>query len=303
MRKLKTYLPSIICAALLVFSFIAVSLVISFRNTVNEANFVRIYDENNLSDTVRKDLSGKFEDNYNTTGIPADIFNKALTGSYIDECAKLYIRSAFDTLSGGAAAEVTLPENSALEKDLTDFLNSYADSIGYEKNDRYYERLDATISSAYGTIGNSCDVYKTKLLSGEGLLTSASRIYGRMNLLTIATVCLCLILVLIIAVINRKNISESLYWYASSMLVSGLISLIPCMILRFSRYFDRFTIKLPQVYTAITGVLYDFVDRMLVFQLFLIAGSVVVLAIYFVIDKMLRRKSRIDTKADGGEEK
>lgn len=284
MKNLKTYIPCLILSILLIFSLIGTSLLITVKAMANKEKCFQLNKENNIVQTISTQLTTYFDDKSKENGIPANIYTDALTEEYLQSVVDMYIISAFNRLDGGKF-EAVIPENSQLENNIESFFSDYADSIDYQKDDNYYEKLDETITAAYKKIGEYSDIYKFSTMNNEGLLGKASSVYQHLDLLAIATAGATLILMLLILIVSKKAALEILYWSGISALISGILCIIPCIYLKADRYFDSFVIKQPQIFTSFTSLMYSALNTFLTVQIIIFAFGVICTAIYSIASK------------------
>ncbi len=280
MNNKKKYVPSLILSIILVFTLLGLTLSFTAEKYASPQKLISISEENEITSKVEAELEKFFGDKYNETGIPAEIYMNAIDAEYINANIKSIIDSAFSVLDGEKDVVFTALKNDVLEQNITEFFSSYAQENGYEQDESYNKKLDATISSAYKTVREYCDIYKLVTINSEGILSKAGVIYRHLNMLTSFTAAACALIAIIILIINFKQLAVSLYWFGVSTFVSGVIGLIPCIILKASNYFDRFVIKQAHIFTSFTKLLYGSVNSFMILQLILIAVSVVIFGVY-----------------------
>jgi hypothetical protein len=248
-------------------------------------SFISLAEENEITGKIQSELQSYFKDKYNETGIPPETYTDVITDDYVDSLVKININAGFSELNGGSFDNTTGIENSALEQSIEDFFSSYADSIDYEKDDTYQEKLNTTIDNAYSAITEYCDIYKLGTLSREGILSKAAKVYTRMKLMTYILVGAAVLIILLLILINK---SGALYWVGISAVISGIIGVLPCIYIKFTRYFDAFVIKQQQVFTSFTTLMYKSVNSFMMNQIILAAAGVVMIIAF----ALLRKKSR-----------
>ena len=284
MRNLKTYIPSLILSVLLVFSLMGTSALIVGNSFANPEKLIDITEENEIVPMIQTELNNYFSDKYNETGIPAEVYTEALTDEYIKLAAENYIYAG---LNKGVTTTYgyNTPENEQLEKNITGFFSDYAESVGYEKDEKYDEKLEATIKSAYSVIGDYCDVYKFGTMRDEGILEKVSGIYRSLGKIIMLAAGASLLLIAVILLINLKSVSAALYWTGISALISGIIGIAPCIYLNSTNYFDAFVIKQPQIFTSFTKLMYGALNAFMTNQIILAVGGVVLIIVFAVIPK------------------
>lgn len=288
MKNLKTYIPSLILSVLLVFSFTGTSALIVGNSFANPEKLTALMEENEIVPMIRTELKNYFSDKYNETGIPAEVYTEALTDEYIKLAAENYIYAGLDK-GASATYGYNALENEQLEKNITEFFSDYAESINYEKDAKYDDKLEATIKSAYSVIGDYCDVYKFKTMNDEGILEKTSGIYSNLSKIIMLAAGASLLLIAVILLINLKSVSAALYWVGISALISGIIGIIPCIYLNSTNYFDAFVIKQPHIFTSFTKLMYGAMDAFIMNQIILAAAGIVLIIVFSVIQKNIFR--------------
>ena len=285
MKNLKTYIPCLILSILLVFSFLGTSAVIIGRSFANADKLVSLAEENEIVLKIRTELENYFSDKYNETGVPAEVYTEALTNDYIWQTVRTYIDAGLYEMISGTEYDFNPPENEQLEKNITGFFSDYADSIGYTKDEKYDEKLKATISSAYSIIGDYSDIYKFRTMKDEGILAKAAGLYRNLDKIVLAAAGVSLLLAVIIILVNIKSVSAALYWLGISALISGIIGTVPCIYLNVSNYFDAFVIKQPQVFASFTSLMYGAVNAFMTNQIILSAAGVILIIAFALISR------------------
>ena len=294
MKKFSTYLPSLIISVMLVFLIIISVLMVIIDINVTAKKSIALTEKNNISSIVYSELENYFNDQYNTTGVPADAYMDAIDENYINSVVNLYTETMFSSLKSGEATVFKIPENQNLENSIENFFSTYADESGYEKDETYEKKLDETIDSAYRIIENYCDVYKYSSLQKHGVLTKVSKIYSHINILTVACIAVSAVLILILLMINRKNISVCLYWVGISSLIAGFFGTFPSAFLLLSRYFDAFVIKQPQVFKAFTSAMYGLTKAFMSVHIAVLSIGICFIILYVTLNKMLKNKKTTD---------
>ncbi|MCD7810505.1 MAG: hypothetical protein LUG91_01450 [Ruminococcus sp.] len=290
MKSLKTYIPSLILSIVLVFTLIGASGALTAVSFANPEKLIKLTSDNNITSKIQTELESYYSSKYNETGIPAEIYTTAFTDDYITEVTKININAGFNRLNGEEFDNTTGIENSDLESSIETFFNDYAESIDYVKDDQYYEKLQSTIDSAYSVVADYCDVFKFSAMENEGILAKLSKLYVNLDLICILTLAATLFLFILTLIINIKGISAFFYWLGVSGTVSGILSIIPCIYLKATNYFDAFTIKQSQIFTSFTSLMYGVVNRFLTEGVLLLLIGIVMLVLFGIITKKRNKK-------------
>ncbi|MDE6426184.1 MAG: hypothetical protein K2K89_08625 [Ruminococcus sp.] len=285
MKKFSTYLVSLIMSIILVFMIIATSLMTIIHINVTESKSVQLFEKKHVYSLIIGELQKYFVTQYNTTGIPADIYMEALDEDYIRTVTDGYINAVFSSLTSGKSITFDLPENETLENNIRNFFSDYADKNNYEKNEIYEKKISSTIENAYRVTGNYCDVYKYSTLSEHGVLSKISKIFSRFgSLMTICIVATVFVVILLI-IANIKEISCVLYWTGISAVIAGILGTVPTAWLLGVDYFDSFVIKQPQMFKAFTGAMYAFTGAVMEVHILLMCAGICLIIIYNILCK------------------
>ena len=280
MKKLSTYLVSLIISIILVFMIIVSSLVAVVNTNVTESKIISTSEKNQVYSLITAELNKYFVSQYNTTGIPADVYMDALDENYIRQVTNAYINSMFSTLRAGKNSKFTVPENETLENNIRNFFSDYADTNNYEKDDVYEKKVSATIENAYRVTENYCDVYKYSTLNEYGVLSQVSRIFSRIGKILMICTGVTVFLIVLLIIVNIKSVGVSLYWTGISALIAGIICTVPTAWLLGVGYFDSFVIKQPQVFRAFTGTMYAVTEAIMSVNIAIIVIAVCCIVIY-----------------------
>lgn len=299
MKKLSSYLPSLILSVIITFMFIlsASAVVISATLTPNAAN--QLADEKNVTQKIMTQLDRSYREKQNITGIPASLYNDSVSSDYVKSVVKAYIDEGFRCLKTGDKFLPAIPKNEKLEGALDKFFNDYADEGGYEKNDAFDQKLANTKKNAYDTIGTACDIYRFKTISDNGVTSKLSKIYKLRLPLTAASLAGLAVMLVILFLVNKKEKKTMLYWTGVSASVSGVLMFVPSAYLRATKYFNAFSIKQPQVFSAYTGMMFNLTDRIMASAIALLAAGVIMIVFYLLINKKEKdNTSQKSAKAD-----
>jgi len=262
MKSAVSYLFSLIVSVMLVFTLIGAVGSLTANININEDKFHTLAADNDLSGKTRAQLDKYFSSRYNSTGIPADVYMDAIDEAYLDRVINEYIDSGFNALRTGNDISVNV-SNKKLEGSIDQFFVESADSANAKIDDRFEQKLDATKESAYAVIMEYCDAYKFNSLKKHGVLDKLTPLFNRLDLIVIAFTVASALLMLLLLVINIKSKPVTMFWIGVSSLITGIIAGVPSGFILATRYFERFTIKQPQVYTAYTSVMKQYTNAFL----------------------------------------
>lgn len=298
MKKISTYLPSLIVAVLLVFTLIGSSGALLADINITAKKCISLAEKNQLENKIMSELEKNYKEKYNSTGIPADVYMSALSYEYIINFEKAYINSAFDALNFGSSLNVDYPENKDLEDSIDSFFSNYADQNDYEKDENYEIKLRSTKENAYKTIGTYCDVYKFSAMDAHGVLSRLSTLYRKRGVVTAVFILSDLILIAMLLIINRKRKTNVLYWTGISAIITGVLGAVPSIYLLAVKYFDSFSIKQPQIFTAFTSSMYKLTEAFMAVQISMVVIGISLTVVYGVVHDKRKFAETSATKFD-----
>jgi hypothetical protein rflaF_10940 len=307
LKKVKTYLPSLILSVILVLCFISSIAVIIVDINVTRNNAVSLAEKKELASKSMSQIEKSFKEKSGSTGIPASVYTDAIDEEYVKKSIEAYIDSAFKLFSapdGGNGYSPQLDVNSKLDASIESFFNEDAEKNGYEKDETFYNKLDATKKNAYKIIGNNCDVYKIKSLYSHGVFPKISKLYNMRPLLTFASTGAVVLLILFILAINRKDKKAFLYWTGISAIISGVLGTVPSAYLLATKYFNSFSIKQPQVFAAYTGAMYKITEAFMAASIALTVVGISVIVLYAVFcgkDKIIVEETKAADKSESAQ--
>lgn len=257
MRKPLTYLTSVLTTLLTVFCLLGLTAGALVKcKAMQPDTFTGIIRSKNLAASVHTHLSEYFAEQENVTGIPASVYENAITEEKLHPLLLETVDQAFSYLNGKSEHVGITPEMPELEADMRAFFSQYAEENSYEKDETYDELLSKAIESAKTNITSSCDVFRFSLLADAGVMKKARRTLPQTKYLLIGCGAGILVLMLILLMLHRQDKPAVLYWLGCGVLVSSLLMIIPAAWLQITQWFDRFAVKTDQVFTAVTGYLY-----------------------------------------------
>ncbi|MDE7363269.1 MAG: hypothetical protein K2N27_00050, partial [Ruminococcus sp.] len=288
MKSIGSYIGSFILSVLLIFALIA-SLAVTVANIFSKPdNIVSLTEQKNISSIVYSELEKYFTSRQNDTGIPADVYMTAIDDELIDYVMYMEINDGFSCLKNGTQSDNSfIIKNDSVDKALSDFYSNYAESIGYEKDAKYDEKLSEAQKNAEKVIADYCDVFKFDAMISHGIMKKLSPFYNKLPTVQLFVYGATVMLMLLMILANIKSTSATLYWIGICSLISGIICAVPCIYLKATDYFSSFTIKQPQIYTAYTSVMTSATDTLLKYSVILASISII-----FIIGYVLTVKNQ-----------
>ncbi len=295
MKRLSAYLPSLIISILLVLLMIcSMGIVIADINITGKRT-IALSEKKDISEKTAAQLERRFKEISGSSGIPSDVYTKNIDKEYIQSVINAYINAGYSSLESGKKINVDIPENKEMDKAIEEFFNTLADKTGYEKNDIFYKKLDDTKKNAYQIIGETCDIYKFSALDDHGVISSVSKIYKMKPLLIFVSLGGTVILILLLMFINRKDKKTFLYWVGISAAIAGAIGMMPSIYLISTEYFNAFSIKQPQIFTAYTGAMFKLTEAFMAASIAVCAAGITLIVLYAVVGV---RKTGIDLQSN-----
>jgi len=288
MKKISTYIPSIIISVLLVFSLLGSAAAIMADIDLTADKTISFAEKKSVDERSLAAIEKFYKEKAPATGIPASVYTDNITIEYVREVMEVYIRETYSALEHNGRFAPEVPENPQLEAAIDKFFNDYADETGYKKDEKFEKKLDSTKKNAYKNIGACCDIFKVNSMNSHGLLRKLSRLYSKRYLFTGIACGASVFLILLLLVIHRKRRCEVFYWCGVSALIAGIVGLIPCVLLISEKYYDSFSIKQPQVFRAYTKSLYRLTENFMAVSIALTVIGLCMIVVYKVMGSAKR---------------
>lgn len=292
MRKLRKYLPNIFVCIVLVFSLLgAESLAFVKYVLLDENTYVQMVDSNKVDEKVYGEIKKYFDDNYDNTGIKSDVYMNSLGADAVRDVIINKISAACSYIDGSADKyEDPQFDFTSLEKELEEYFRKFADENNVEMNDAFKAQLENTAKTAKEEINSCSDVFLLEELHRTGVLSKARKAYKLFSATFFGCIILAGLMLITLILMNRKNIADSLYWLSCTGIASSAVTLIPCVWLKASRYFDRLVIRTSYIYHSVTGLCYQLLDAVIRVQCAILLVSAVIMVIYVAVVKIKCRK-------------
>lgn len=292
MRKLRKYLPNIFVCIVLVFSLLgAESLAFVKYVLLDENTYVQMVDSNKVDEKVYGEIKKYFDDNYDNTGIKSDVYMNSLGADAVRDVIINKISAACSYIDGSADKyEDPQFDFTSLEKELEEYFRKFADENNVEMNDAFKAQLENTAETAKEEINSCSDVFLLEEMHRTGVLSKARKAYKLFPAAFFGCIILAGLMLITLILMNRKNIADSLYWLSCTGIASSAVTLIPCVWLKASRYFDRLVIRTSYIYHSVTGLCYQLLDAVIRIQCAILLVSAVIMVIYVAVVKIKCRK-------------
>ncbi len=289
MYKLRNYIFCVLLSILLFFAF-AASQAVAFTkySILNENTYKDVIESKKIYSDVYSKLESDYQTKENATGIPADVYMNAADEETIKQIMNGCITNAFAYINGDADSLDYSSDYDKLEpvkESIDSFFDEYAQSIAYTKDDAYYKKTASVYEEAKKEFFETSDVYQFSAIDKAGYLKYAKKVTGYINPGLAAVLAATAILIILLIVANIKNIRNCLYWISISAGFSSVLYLALCIYLKATNYFDKFAIKSPRIFSAMTGAFNKFADELIIINVAVLAVSVIFMVIYILKGK------------------
>ena len=275
-KKLYNYLPNLIISLFLAFIFLALSLLFAADNIFFEpTTYTNSMHKIKIEDTAFQEIQTYSEQQYAYTGVEADTLKKSINKTDVSNAIYSYVEDTFSYILGEKSE---LPEFKAdftlLEKNISDDYTKWAKKEGVEYTQELEDIKQKTINKPNGI--------STKL---KDLLVLARKI-------RIALIATAVIFIGVMAAVNRKHIGGLLYWVGTSLFCSSMLILVPCAILKGTKYYDGLAIHNDTVYNALTRSMYGLTDSLIKLSTVTLIVAVLFMALFALIINLTKLKKK-----------
>ncbi|MCI7805385.1 MAG: hypothetical protein MR503_09985 [Oscillospiraceae bacterium] len=294
MKRLKHYFPNYILTIILVFAISGLSLISLISGCMLSPSFyISSVEKHGIYQRVIDYTEDYFSKSYAVSSIPAEIYTDGLDEKIVKQAVDGKINSFFDYLSGKTdKIEETEIDFSQLEKNITDFFNEFAEENNVELNDEFNQQLDKTIKAAETDINSFTNIFMLDYIEKAGIPQKIRKVYPVVSPVLYAFIAVTAICIILLILLNKKEIKSFLYWLSVSGLCSAVIMLIPCIMLKSSDYFSRLIMRTDYIYFAVTGLLNDIVDSLMNMQLVILAASAFIMILYIIAAAISGKKEK-----------
>lgn len=289
MYKLRNYIFCVLISILLFFVFVA-SQAVAFTklSVLNEKTYKDVIENKKIYSDVYSKLETDYHTKENATGISADVYMNAVNEQTIKEIMNACVTNAFAYINGNKDTLDYSSDYNKLEpvkKSIDTFFDDYASSINYEKDDAYFKKTASVYEEAQKEFFETSDVYQFSTINKAGYLKYAKKVTKYLNVGIVAILAFAAVLIILLIVANRKNIRNCLYWLSISAGFASVLYLALCIYLKATNYFDKFAIKAPRIFNAMTGAFNKFAEQLIVVNVAVLAVSIIFMIIYIVKGK------------------
>ena len=294
MKKINHYFPNLILSVIFVFSFIGLSLTTEAKDKLLSSSFyISSAEKHDIYLRVTNHADDYFTKSYAVSGIPAEVYMDGLDDKTIKDAVDGKIENFFDYVSGKSSKiEETEIDFSVLEKNLTDYFSEFAEEKNVEVNEDFTKQLDKTIETAESEIDSFTNIYMMDYMEKAGIPQTLRKVYPIIAAAPFVFMGVLLVGLVILILLNRKNLRFVVYWISTSGICASVIILIPCIILKYSDYFSRLVMRNDYIYYAVTGLLNDFNVNIIKIQSAAL-GVFVALMLVYIFSSIINNKKEI----------
>lgn len=294
MKKINHYFPNLILSVIFVFSFIGLSLTTEAKDKLLSSSFyISSAEKHDIYLRVTNHADDYFTKSYAVSGIPAEVYMDGLDDKTIKDAVDGKIENFFDYVSGKSSKiEETEIDFSVLEKNLTDYFSEFAEENNVEVNEDFTKQLDKTIETAESEIDSFTNIYMMDYMEKAGIPQTLRKVYPIIAAAPFVFMGILLVGLVILILLNRKNLRFVFYWISTSGICASVIILIPCIILKYSDYFSRLVMRNDYIYYAVTGLLNDFNVNIIKIQSAAL-GVFVALMLVYIFSSIINNKKEI----------
>ena len=294
MKKINHYFPNLILSVIFVFSFIGLPLTTEAKDKLLSSSFyISSAEKHDIYLRVTNHADDYFTKSYAVSGIPAEVYMDGLDDKTIKDAVDGKIENFFDYVSGKSSKiEETEIDFSVLEKNLTDYFSEFAEENNVEVNEDFTKQLDKTIETAESEIDSFTNIYMMDYMEKAGIPQTLRKVYPIIAAAPFVFMGVLLVGLVILILLNRKNLRFVFYWISTSGICASVIILIPCIILKYSDYFSRLVMRNDYIYYAVTGLLNDFNVNIIKIQSAAL-GVFVALMLVYIFSSIINNKKEI----------
>lgn len=294
MKKINHYFPNLILSVIFVFSFIGLSLTTEAKDKLLSSSFyISSAEKHDIYLRVTNHADDYFTKSYAVSGIPAEVYMDGLDDKTIKDAVDGKIENFFDYVSGKSSKiEETEIDFSVLEKNLTDYFSEFAEENNVEVNEDFTKQLDKTIETTESEIDSFTNIYMMDYMEKAGIPQTLRKVYPIIAAAPFVFMGVLLVGLVILILLNRKNLRFVFYWISTSGICASVIILIPCIILKYSDYFSRLVMRNDYIYYAVTGLLNDFNVNIIKIQSAAL-GVFVALMLVYIFSSIINNKKEI----------
>lgn len=284
-KKLYNYLPNLILSLLLTFIFLALLLLIMAETIVfNPTVFTESMHKISIEDTAFDEMQTYFEQQYAYTGVDPQTLKKSVEKQDVSAATYAYVEDTFNYIQGKNAEIPSFKISfDLLEKNVSDDYTKWAEEEGVEYTQELENIKQKTIENTEQAITSDLDVMLLSHINKpDGISTKLRLLLSAARKIRLALAGTAIILLGIMAAINRKHISGLLYWCGTFLFASSMLILVPCVILKVTKYYDGLAIHNDTVYNALSRSMYGITDNIIKFSVISLIVAILIILLFVV---------------------
>lgn len=247
-----------------------------------------------IEDTAFQEIQTYCEQQYAYTGVEADTLKKSINKTDVSNAIYSYVEDTFSYILGEKSE---LPEFKAdftlLEKNISDDYTKWAKKEGVKYTQELEDIKQKTIKNVEQAIESDLDVMLLSHINKpNGISTKLKGLLVLARKIRIALIATAVILIGVMAAVNRKHISGLLYWVGTSLFCSSMLILVPCAILKGTKYYDGLAIHNDTVYNALTRSMYGLTDSLIKLSTVTLIVAVLFMALFALIINLTKFKKK-----------
>lgn len=293
MKKLHNYPSMLGFTVIACILMIAAQLCIMCRITLMKPEFYMDNIQQSKADKAAYDELDKFFTQLQSpTDIPKEVFTKSLSKENVSGSARQLAKASILYITGKSAAKPEVRYDfESLENDITEYVESYSEENGIEKDEEYYSLIENTIDTCETQIKGKLDVMMLKKLSDSPAVKGIRKLAPCINIGIVMTLICLAAIIFAMYLTDRDHPFDMLYWVGCAMFASSAVMLIPSMYLKHTNFFDGFFVENESIYRAMTGLLYSVTDKIYTVNLLIaVIGVIMMIATQIIYTIRVRRK-------------
>lgn len=286
MNKIRFYIPKVILTFLLIFLLIGSELaLLVHQKALHKETFYQVITQQELGQKAYSSLDAYFQSRSNSSGIPKEVFMNALDENTLTDSIYFITLNGLDYLNGKSDTYSVTLDFTELESSVNTFFHQYAEENGYQKDEVFNQKVQSTIEEAEKKILLTTDTFKFSTLYENGWLAKLRKFLSLFRNIMTALFIVTGIIILLLVLCCKSQISELLYWLGLSSFLSGLLTAVPCLYVLGTDYFSGFVIKDPQIFSAVVGYLQYVTSQLRTSSLCMCGAGVLLLILFAFIPK------------------
>ncbi|MBR4319735.1 MAG: hypothetical protein IKI37_02450 [Oscillospiraceae bacterium] len=286
MNKIRFYIPKVFFTFLLVFLLIGSELALLVQQkALAKKTFENVIVQQDLGQKAYSSLDAYFQSRSNSTGIPKEVFMNALDENTLADSIYFITLNGLDYLNGKTDTYSVTLDFTKLETSVTAFFNQYAEENGFQKEETFNQKVQSTIEEAEKKILLTTDTFKFSTLYENGWLAKLRKFLSLFRNIMTALFIATGIIIIVLVLFCKSQISELCYWLGLSSFLSGLLTAFPCLYVLETDYFSGFVIKDPQIFSAVVGYMQYFTSQVRNVSLGMCTAGILFLLLFAFIPK------------------